>query len=133
MEQVSGEYRVTKADDEDQNIFGWASIAVHKDGTTEVDADDDIIDIRDLELAAYDFVMDARGSGEDHNGAPADAVLIESMVFTPEKIEAMGLPVDTVPQGWFVGFHVPDADAYLRAKSEKAAFSIEGTAVREAA
>ena len=127
---LHGEYVVKSADDADQNIFGFASVSVHKDGTVEVDHQDDIIYMRDLELAAYDFVVEARGSGEDHNGLDADAVLIESMAFTTEKMEKMGLAPDALPQSWWVGFHIPDRAAYERAK-DKGAFSIEGTAVRE--
>lgn len=131
MAEVHGKYEIAKADDTAQNLFGWASVAISKDGTDVVDSEDDIVDIADLEAAAYDFVLDARGSGEDHNGEPIDGELIESMVFTPDKIEALGLAKGALHQGWFLGFHVPDRDAYERAKKSKTAFSIEGTAVRE--
>lgn len=128
---VSGEYRVAKSDDVQQNIFGWASVVVKTDGTVVTDHHADLIDPVDLEAAAYEFVLDGNGSGEDHNGEPVDGRLVESMVFTPEKLEAMGIPEGTVPLAWWLGFHIDDADAYARAKTSKSAFSIEGTAIRE--
>ena len=127
---ITGVYRVAKADDSLQNVFGWASVAVAKDGTTILDLHDDLIDPVDLEVAAYDFVLSAGTSGEDHAGE-TDARLVESIVFTPEKLEAMELAKDAVPLAWWVGFHIPDRAAYERAKSAKSAFSIEGEAVRE--
>lgn len=128
---ISGEYAIAKADDSLQNVFGWASVAVAKNGATVVDGEGDIIDVADLELAAYDFVLDARGSGEDHNGEPVDGQLIESVVFTEDKVAALGLEKGALPLGWFVGFHIPDRGAYERTKTSKAGFSIEGRAVRE--
>ena len=38
------------------------------------------------------------------------ARLIESAVFTKEKMEAMGIPEGTLPTGWWIGFQVTDAD-----------------------
>lgn len=127
--QVSGEYQIAKADDVQQHVFGWASIAVHADGTPERDAHQDEIDTSDLEAAAYEFTMSAQGSGEDHQGT-VDGRLIESVVINAEKAEAMGFDGPT-PTGWWVGFHIPDRPAYERAVTEKRMFSIEGTARRE--
>lgn len=60
------------------------------------------------------------------------AVLIESMVFTPEKCAALGISEGTLPVGWFIGFKVTDEDVWKKVKSgEYPMFSIEGTAVRE--
>lgn len=125
-----GSYRVTKANDEDQLVFGWANVSVHADGDIEVDAHGDSIAPDTLAKAAYQFVVDARASGEDHAG-DADAVLVESMMFTAEKCDALGIEKGVVPEaGWWVGFHIPDAEAYERAKTEKTEFSIQGTARR---
>ena len=60
-----------------------------------------------------------------------DAVLIESIVITKEKLAAWELPADALPLAWWLGFRIEDADAYERAKTVKTSFSIEGTAVRE--
>jgi len=128
---MSGQYEVVKANDAAQVILGWASIAITKDGEQTLDAHSDYIDSDDLEAAAYDFMANARVSGEDHLGE-VDAICVESVVFTKEKAAALGIPEGILPEaGWWVGFHIPDPQAYARARDEKRMFSIEGSAVRE--
>lgn len=34
------------------------------------------------------------------------AVLIESMVFTKEKMQLLNIPEGTLPEGWWIGFKV---------------------------
>lgn len=129
--EMSGAYRVAKSNDDQQVVFGWANVAVRKDSTQVLDYHDDIIDPADLEAAAYDFVLMSRASGEDHAGQ-VDAECVESVVFTVEKARAMGIPDGILPEaGWWLGFYIPDRDAYDRARTSKSMFSIEGTAIRE--
>lgn len=128
--QVVASYPITKADDALQILYGWASVAVDKAGTDVVDAHGDIIAIEDLELAVYDFVARSRDSGEDHAGGISGDV-VESWVVTPEKLDAMGIEKGALPLGWWIGVHISDKAAYERAKTQKAMFSIEGTAIRE--
>jgi cation transport regulator ChaB len=123
--------KLLKFDSERQYVFGWASVAVTKSGEVVEDLQGDIIDVDDLEEAAYQFALAYRESGVMHEG---DAVgqLIESFVVTPEKLEAMGLPGDSLPQGLWVGFHVPDGDVFKRIREgDFGMFSIQGSAIRE--
>lgn len=142
---VKGEFDVAKSDDEQQNLFGWAYVAVDKSGDQVVDHSGESIDVDELEKAAYDFVIRSRTSGEGHSG-DVNGVLIEAMAFTDEKFEALakdaGGDVDqdaldalrkALPLGFWVGFHVPDREAFERAKKDRGAFSIEGSAKRVAA
>lgn len=132
---------IAKIDDDQQIVFGWASVSVGKDGALLVDRQDDVIFPEDLEHAAYDFVLNSRQADTSHDEI-TKAHLVESMVFTAEKLEKMGLAFVT-PEGevkksdaqvcsWFVGFYVPDAQVWegIR-KGDFAAFSIGGFAVRE--
>lgn len=126
------EAQITKSDDSQQRLFGWASIAVRKDGTPMLDLQGDVIDIEDLEEAWYDYVLE---SGElnfvhkDH----CRGQLIEALVFTPDKLAALGLPPGSVPLGAWAGFYIPDAADYQLMKSRGYfMFSIEGSALREA-
>lgn len=58
-------------------------------------------------------------------------VLIESIMFTKEKVRAMGIPEGTVPEGWWVGFHVTDPEVWEKVKNGTySMFSIEGEAQR---
>jgi Putative phage serine protease XkdF len=132
---------IAKIDDEQQIVFGWASVSVGKDGTLLVDRQDDVIFPADLEFAAYDFVLNSRQADTRHDEL-TKAHLVESMVFTAEKLEKMGLAFvdasgavkksDHETCMWWSGFFVPDATVWKGIKGgEYTAFSIGGTAVRE--
>ena len=59
------------------------------------------------------------------------AYLIESVVFTEEKMAAMGIPEGTLPVGWWIGFQVTDEDVWEKVKDGTySMFSIEGKAER---
>jgi len=113
-------------------VFGWASVAVGQDGLPVIDHQGDIIPVGELESAAYEFAKAAGPANEMHDGPDIGAV-IESIVLTPEKREAMGLPADPMV-GWWVGFEVRDHAVAKRVRSgELSEFSIEGSAERVAA
>ncbi len=128
---LSGEFAVAKTDDDAQVVFGWASVAQKADGTAVVDSDNELIDPAALETAAYDFVLTSREGGADHTGAPVGR-LVESIVFTAEKQEALGLAPGTLPIGWFVGYKIDDPSVWASVKSaERVMFSIDATALIE--
>lgn len=119
--------KITKADDDRHLVFGWASVSATEDEEI-VDAQDDSIPIEELERAAYEFVEFNREGGEMHE-VTGVARLIESMVFTPEKKNLLG--IDGVLSGWWVGFKVTDDDVWQKIKSgEYSMFSIGGSAKR---
>lgn len=125
--------KITKADDSQQRLFGWASIAVRKDGTQIEDLQGDILDIGDLEEAWYDYVVESGELNFEHQG-PVRGHLIEALVVTPEKLDALGLPADSLPLGAWVGYEIPDAGDYAAVKKHGFfMFSIEGSALREPA
>lgn len=127
---ISGRFKIQKSDDDKRLAFGWASAAANINGETVEDCYGDIIDIEELEQAAYAFVELYREGGEMHERGGC-AVLVESIVFTPEKIAAMGIPEGTVPTGWWIGFKVTDNDVWAKVKDGSyPMFSIEGEAVR---
>ena len=86
---LKGRFKVMKSDDEKMLAFGWASVSVRVDGEVIEDWQKDIVEPEDLENAAYEFVLLYREGGEMHERGGA-AVLIESVVFTEEKMRAMG-------------------------------------------
>ena len=60
------------------------------------------------------------------------AFLVESVIFTKEKMAAMGIPEGVVPEGWWIGFKVTDDEVWEKVKDGTyPMFSIEGEAVRE--
>lgn len=124
-----GEIRVVKTDQEKRVVFGWANVAV-KDGKEIIDYQEDIIDIYDLEDAVYNYVLDYRIAGENHKRTGV-GILIESLVFTPEKIQSMNLE-EQVPLGWWIGFKIEDPEVWNKIKNDEyLMFSIEGRGTRE--
>lgn len=110
------------------HVFGFASMAIKADGERVVDSQDDVISPSTLENAAYDYVLRSRDGGLMHERRGV-ARLIESFVVTPEKLKALGLEANALPQAWFVGFKVDDPDVWKRVRSgELKAFSIGGRA-----
>lgn len=128
---LCGRFSIKKSSDEKRLAFGWASISQDESGTELVDLAEDIIDPDTLENAAYEFVRLYREGGEMHERGDC-AVLVESVVFTKEKMAAMGIPEGTLPTGWWIGFYVTDDEVWEKVKSgEYPMFSIEGTAIQE--
>ncbi len=121
--------KIAKIVEDEQLVFGWASVSADAEGRLIVDSHGDVIEPAELERAAYDFMIEARKSGERHEG---DAVgdVVESVMITPQKAEAMG--IEAPHTGWWIGVHIPDAEVFAKVKSgEYEMFSIEGTAVPE--
>jgi len=123
-------FKIMKSDDEKMLAFGWASVSMRVDGELIEDWQKDIVEPDDLERAAYEFVLLYREGGEMHERGGA-AVLIESIVFTEEKMKAIGIPEGILPVGWWIGFKVLDKDVWEKVKDGTyLMFSIEGEAER---
>ena len=123
----------SKFDDDKHLAFGWASV-VSKGGQPVIDKQGDYIAIDDIEEAAYAYVHKSRVGGDNHtrNGSVAHKVsdLVESMVFTDDKVAKMGLPHD-FPRGWWVGFKVHDENVWSEVrKGNRTGFSIHGRGIR---
>lgn len=119
----------SKLDDDKKQVFGWASI-VAKDGKTVVDRQRDTITPDDLETAAYSYVLKSRDGGEMHKRRGV-ATLVESFVITPEKVSKLGLPDNSLPTGWWVGFQINDDDVWDKVKKgQYTGFSIHGIGKR---
>lgn len=128
---LKGRFKIHKSDDDKMLAFGWANISITADGDQITDLQEDVLDTDVLEQAAYNFVEFYREAGEMHERGGC-GVLVESVIFTKEKMAAMGIPEGTVPEGWWIGFKVTDEDVWEKVKSgEYPMFSIEGEAIRE--
>lgn len=122
---------VMKSDDDKRLVFGWANVAVRVDGEQIVDWQQDAIDTEELEKAAYEYVAEFGTAGEMHRRGGIGRV-IESIVFTKEKANALGIPQDILPEGWWIGFKITDDEVWDKVKDgEYLMFSIEGKAIRE--
>ena len=127
---LKGRFKIQKSEDDKRLAFGWASIAIDENGDQLVDWQEDMIDPEELEKAAYNFVRLYREGGEMHERGDC-ATLVESVVFTEEKMIAMGIPEGTLPVGWWIGFLVTDDDVWEKVMDGTyTMFSIEGEAER---
>lgn len=123
-------FEKSKTQEDEQLVFGWANWSVDPAGEVPFDWHGDIKAPAELEKAAYNFVLKYRATGENHEG-DVKGSLVESMMFTKEKIAALGIPEGTLPVGWWVGFHVPDKEVFAKVKSgEYQMFSIQGKSKR---
>jgi hypothetical protein len=119
---------IAKLNDDQHLVFGWANISVEADGSVPLDWQGDITAPQVLEKAAYQYVLKNKGTGEMHQG---DTVghLVESVMFTKQKCAAMGIPEGTVPDGWWIGFYVPEDEVVAKIKDGTYnMFSIQGKA-----
>jgi len=124
-------FKITKVDRYKQFVFGWASVAVDVDGTTVIDSHEHELIPDELENAVYEFNLMSRSLDENHTEA-VQGHLIESFICTPEKLETMGLKKDALPNGWWVGFWIPDTDVFVKViAGDYSMFSIAGTAKME--
>jgi len=114
-------------------VYGWAYVAKDVNGLQVIDHSDELVAIEDLETAIHGFMKSSRASGIGHDGQDHGGAVVECVVFTKEKLEAMGLEPGSVPFGAWIGVEISDA-TYARVESgELTMFSIEGTADRVAA
>lgn len=127
---IKGKFKIMKSDDDKMLAFGWANVSMRINGELIEDWQSDIIEPEELENAAYNYVLFYREGGEMHERGGA-AILIESVVFTEEKMAAMGIPAGTLPVGWWIGFKVTDEEVWQKVKDGTyPMFSIEGEAER---
>lgn len=120
---------ISKVDDEQRMVWGWASV-IEENGRVVTDKQDDQIEIAELSKAAHGFMKFYRVGGDMHETMGVGDV-VESIVFTPDVQKALGVDLGKV--GWFVGFHVTDNEVWKRVKSgDLKAFSFGGRARREA-
>ncbi len=127
------QFQMKKSVEEKKQVFGWANVAEDEQGNVIEDFQGDTITAEELEKTAYDYVLQFRDTGEKHDPAlRKKGKMIESIVFTKEKIQALGLPENSLPCGWWVGFQITDDGTWQKIKSgQYHMFSIEGTARRE--
>jgi 2'-5' RNA ligase len=119
---------ISKVDKDRQLVFGWVTIA-EEDGKPLVDLQGDVISEDEMERMAYQYVLDCREAGEMHERVGIGK-LVESMVFTREKQQALGIDLGHV--AWWCGFHISDPEVWKKVKDGTyKAFSIHGKGIRE--
>jgi len=122
---------ISKVDADKHIVSGWASIAFLADGTQVIDSQGDSIDADELERAAANYLLDARGVSSMHKQAGIGRPC-SSIVFTPEVQAQMGIPPGTVPVGWWLSVKIDDPTVWAGVKSGRySGFSIGGSGNRQ--
>lgn len=125
-------FAIEKLDEDRRLVFGWAYVA-EADGVDVVDNSGDVVGqaaLEDLELAFYDYVLNSREADDMHTQLEGVGKLVECLVLTPAKAEAMG--ITTKRFGAWVGFKIEDEEAWQKVKrGERRMFSIRGAGTRE--
>ncbi len=122
-----------KVDDERRLVWGWAYV-VDDGGAPVVDHSGDFVDnlaLPAFEDAVYEYVLKSRQADEMHERFDDVAVLVESVMVTPDKLDAMGLSGDRT--GWWVGYRVTRDEVWEKVKNGTyGGLSIRGRGRREA-
>lgn len=108
------EAEIEKRDDEKRIVYAWANV-VEKDGKAVIDHHGDVITEEELVKAAHGFMRNSREAGEMHLRKTGVGELVESIVYTKDLQESLGIDLGKV--GWFVGFKVTDDKVWKRIKS----------------
>jgi len=125
-------FAISRISDEQQTVWGWASVIEDAHGHPIVDSQGDIILKQELQNAAHDFLLHSRDGGVMHEETGV-ASIVESLVTTPDTIAALfpGVAKGSIPVGWAVAFKVNNSEVWKRVKSgELAGFSIHGVGER---
>jgi|SRR5262245_7622692 len=122
--------QITKLDDDQHLVFGWFSIAADKERRPVVDLQGDVIAPSDLFKTVSDFNQSSRRVSVMHSGQVVGACE-QSLVFTPEVQEALGLAVGQLPVGWFGVLKIYDDAVWQQVKSGAlGGISVGGTGKR---
>jgi len=129
---------IAKVDVENRIAFGLFSVMKIGDKLV-IDGEDDQIDTSEIEKAAYEYVKDSRDAGVNHKETGVGS-LIETMVFTKEKVEALkkaltdaGIPhtIEIDGEFWWGGHYISDDKVWKGVKDGSyETWSIGGSASR---
>lgn len=142
-------FTITKLNEAERLVFGWANVSVSKataaapGGEQFFDLQHDTIPPEELEKAAYLHVAEYRETDEMHKGG-AVGHLVESIVFTPEKLEKfctdpmtgevnqshLAVLKEVFTPRWWVGYRLEPAAFAKVLSGEYRMFSIGGEAER---
>ena len=130
-EDISIVMKIHSIQEDKQYVFGWAYQCEDVYGKHVLDHSGQYIEPLELEEAVYMFVRNGGMASEMHTSMYAGSV-IESVVFTKEKQEAMGIPAGMVPVGWWVGIYVYHPEVFEKVKNGTyKMLSLAGKAVKE--
>lgn len=135
------EAKIAKVDTENRIAFGLFSVMKIGDELV-LDLEEDRVDTHEIEKAAYTYVKESRDASVNHSEMGVGD-LIETMVFTKEKVEALkkaltaaGIKhtIEIDGEFWWGGHYVKNDEVWKGVKDGSyESWSIGGSAQRKAA
>lgn len=135
------EAKIAKVDEDNRIAFGLFSV-MKIGGELVHDMEDDRVETHEIEKAAYEYVKESRDASVNHTELGVGD-LIETMVFTKEKVEALkkaltaaGIPhtIEIDGEFWWGGHYIKNDTVWKGVKSgDYESWSIGGSAHRKAA
>ena len=118
---------IAKLNEDQHIVMGYASVAEDTAGDSIIDLQGDSIDGEELDKTAHRFVSaSSRFVKEMHQGQPIGEV-VGSIVFTPDKQQALGIVPGQIPVGWWIEVKVHDDAVWQKVKDGTyKSFSIGG-------
>lgn len=124
---VSFEATITKVDEDERIVYGFASVSEDENGLI-TDRQGDQIETKELVRAAHDFIRKRQGKVM-HAGKCVGEV-VESLVLRPELQKALG--IDIKKTAWIIGYKVSDDATWAKVKKgEFKGFSVGGKGKRK--
>lgn len=131
--------RIVKSDDENRVVSLILSVAEEADGMGLRDLHGDVIDAEDLQRVAWDYMLNHRMVGINHDilddkgrvVGKSHGACVGSYVLTRTLQKALGLTDGALPVMWLVDLHVPDDKDWEYVKTNGLMGSIGGMGVRE--
>ena len=119
--------KICKINEEQQLVYGWASVIIEGNEPV-VDLQNDVITPEELAKAAHNFIITSRTAKQMHKGAKIGEV-VESTVFTKEAQNALGINLQK--EGWWIVMKIYDDAVWQKVKEGSLReFSIGGKAER---
>lgn len=120
-----------KSDNERRIIYGWASVSSHEGESVKDYADDEIVDDALHDLCHLIVKGQNQGAWEHDPSTIGDSAIVEAFVFDKPMQDALG--IDLGRTGVLIGMHIPGDDDWAEANDGDWEFSINATAIIEAA
>ena len=129
MDEFTIRGEITKLNEELQIAWGWAYVSKEKvDGDQVVDYSGEFAEWQEVQKTAHQFVLES-GIGDVMHVLDAGHI-VDSIFFSPDIQKALGIDV---PVGWFVGYHIENAEVWKAVKDKTLrSFSIGGSGIKEA-
>lgn len=130
-ERVSISIPITKIDEEQRIVTGWAALSLDASGQPVIDYQGDYIPVEDLQKAAQQLMADGGTgrAGDMHVGSVGD--IVEIAMLTPDILKRLGYANAEGPSGLMVSMKIHDDAAWAAVKSgERRELSIGGIGER---